>query len=112
MRRIIRPISAVLVSTLVVVSSIVVTYRDTLADGRLHEALPTVQSVRSQSSDFVEAFDAQPESPEAWHPANWDVQVHHVDEPDWKVFPPIAAQHSASCGAPPATHMVTTHEQA
>ena len=40
------------------------------------------------------------------------MQVHHNELLFWKQFPPTSAVHGANCSAPPATHTVTSHEQA
>jgi hypothetical protein len=63
-------------------------------------------------------FDGSPPSPLAFtsHPefAAWDVQVHSRDVDTWgdDAMDPVGAGHGPDCGAPPATHHVTSYRQA
>jgi hypothetical protein len=54
----------------------------------------------------------KPTSPMPWNPTNWDVIVHSRDQQTWSQLDPVQAQHGADCGAPPATHVVTSYEDA
>jgi hypothetical protein len=61
-------------------------------------------------TSFLATFDGEPAKPLPWKPANWDIAIHSrgygtVDELD-----PIEAHHGGDCGAPPATHTVTSYE--
>ena len=51
-----------------------------------------------------ETFDGAPGNPEAWDPANWDVQVHSRDDDTWLTLESMQAGHSMSCDPPPAMH--------
>lgn len=61
---------------------------------------------------FVETFDGSPAHPQPWHPANWDVTVHSRDLETWNTLEPMAAMHGSDCAAPPATHMISSYEDA
>jgi hypothetical protein len=54
----------------------------------------------------------KPTSPMPWNPTNWDVIVHSRDQQTWSQLDPVQAQHGSDCGAPPATHVVTSYEDA
>jgi hypothetical protein len=54
----------------------------------------------------------KPTSPMPWNPTNWDVIVHSRNEPTWSQLDPVQAQHGPDCGPPPATHVVTSYEDA
>jgi len=58
---------------------------------------------------FVETFGGSPTSPQPWHPDNWDVTVHSRDIATWDTLEPIHAAHGSDCGAPPASHMITSY---
>lgn len=57
---------------------------------------------------FVENFDADPTSPQAWQPDNWDIQFHNRESPFWATPEPMMGHNSATCGAAPAHHAITT----
>lgn len=61
---------------------------------------------------FTAGFDGTPASPEPWRPANWDVTVHSRDRETFARLEDMAAMHGDDCGAPPATHQVSSYEQA
>jgi hypothetical protein len=61
---------------------------------------------------FQESFDGQPTSPQPWNPPNWDVTVHSRDVDTWNQLETMDATHGADCGAPPATHKMSTYEGA
>src|SRR3954447_18118325 len=61
---------------------------------------------------FLDTFDGRPEAPTPWHGAGWDVSVHSRNHETWEQLEPMAAQHGADCGAPPATHLVTEYDDA
>lgn len=62
----------------------------------------------AQSGGFLETFDGSPSTPQPWHPADWDVQVHSRNPDTWTNLEPMtgtdAAHHGTDCAAPPATH--------
>ncbi len=72
--------------------------------------LPLMQSTRS----FLETFSGSPSTAQPWRPSEWDVAVHARDgiNGKWRELPAMAAMHGADCSAPPATHGVTTYEDA
>jgi hypothetical protein len=59
---------------------------------------------------FVETFDGSPAQPQAWGPANWDITIHSRDIATWETLEPMAAMHGSDCGAPPATHEISSYE--
>src|SRR6266851_2597068 len=61
---------------------------------------------------FSFGWTEKPGSPMPWNPTNWDVIVHSRDQQTWSQLDPVQAQHGADCGAPPATHVVTSYEDA
>lgn len=65
---------------------------------------------------FIETFDGAPDSPQPWHPADWDVTVHSRDVGTWDALEPVAAHHTSACGPPgsmgDAVHEVTAYEDA
>lgn len=68
----------------------------------------------SSAAPFAATFDGSPPAPLplAGSLTNWDVQVHSRDQDTWFQLEPVAAQHGADCGAPPATHLNTSYEGA
>jgi hypothetical protein len=61
---------------------------------------------------FQESFDGQPTSPQPWNLPNWDVTVHSRDVDTWNQLEAMDAMHGSDCGAPPATHKMSTYEGA
>lgn len=53
-----------------------------------------------------------PAAPTPWHPTNWSVAVHSRDISTLDRLEPMAAQHGADCGPPPATHTITNYQDA
>lgn len=50
-----------------------------------------------------------PSAPTTWQPAHWDTQIHTRD---YSAVDPMTADHGADCSAPPATHRITTWQEA
>jgi hypothetical protein len=77
-----------------------------------HESWPLAgaRAALAQAQVFLEPFTGAPASPQAWRPTAWDVQVSHMERDSWAQLPPTVADHGANCSAPPATHVVTSHE--
>jgi hypothetical protein len=71
-----------------------------------------VKVALAQILSFADPFDGAPPAPQPWHPTDWDVQIHQNESDEWKQFQPVQAEHGANCSAPPATHLVSTHEDA
>jgi hypothetical protein len=65
---------------------------------------PAAHVDRSEPHPFIETFDGRPETPQPWHPDNWDVTVHSRDRETFYELEPMDAGHSEHCGAPPASH--------
>jgi hypothetical protein len=61
---------------------------------------------------FIETFDGEPAHPQPWHPATWDVTVHSRDLETWNTLEPMEAMHGSDCAAPPASHMISSYEDA
>jgi hypothetical protein len=61
---------------------------------------------------FVETFNGAPASPQPWRPANWDVAIHSRDVGTWNSLEAMHAGHGADCGAPPASHTISSYEDA
>jgi hypothetical protein len=61
---------------------------------------------------FLETFDGQPESPDAWLPDDWDVTIHSRNRDTHYALEPMDAMHGPDCSAPPATHRITRYEDA
>ena len=61
---------------------------------------------------FIETFDGNPDHPQPWHPGNWDVTVHSRDIETWNTLEPMDAMHGSDCAAPPASHPITSYEDA
>jgi hypothetical protein len=82
----------------------------------LRRVLPSVVAVSLAVAvayaAVVFTFDGAPSSPEPFHPSAWDIQIHDNERTSWKDFPDMAAGHGQNCSAPPATHTITTHEEA
>src|SRR5215207_5365250 len=83
-----------------------------VGNGHTHAPGWGLRTALAQASTFVQGFEGRPSAPQAWRPTDWDVQVHHNAQAEWKQFPPVPAQHGADCSAPPATHVAASHEQA
>jgi hypothetical protein len=61
---------------------------------------------------FTFNWAGSPSSPQPWSPTDWDVIVHSRDTGTWSQIDPMNADHGPDCSAPPATHVVTTYEDA
>ncbi len=59
---------------------------------------------------FLSTFDGNPAAPQPWNGADWDVTIHSRMLGD--SLPEMAAQHGPDCGAPPATHTITSYADA
>jgi len=73
---------------------------------------PPANAVTSQAVPFNFSWTGSPSSPQPWNPSDWDVIVHSRDTATWGQIDPIEAEHGADCAPPPATHLVTTYEDA
>jgi hypothetical protein len=73
---------------------------------------PTVVPPTSGGRTFVETFDGNPVNPQPWHPANWDITVHSRDRSTAATLEPMHAMHGSDCGAPPATHDISSYDDA
>lgn len=67
-------------------------------------------SVSAIDAAFRETFDGEPTSPQTWNPPNWDVSIHTRSAR--QTFEPMLADHGPDCSPPPATHPISTFEQA
>ena len=61
------------------------------------------------STAFSFNWTGTPSSPQSVVPTGWDVQIHRRDPVD--SMEAMDAGHGADCGAPPATHTITTLAQ-
>jgi hypothetical protein len=61
---------------------------------------------------FAFQWTGNPSAPQPWQPKDWDLIVHARDQRTWTQLDPMPAQHGADCGAPPATHTVTSYDDA
>ena len=61
---------------------------------------------------FTETFDGKPGSPTPWNPTNWDLTVHSRDNDTWTNLLPMQARHGADCAGPPASHTISSYEDA
>ena len=72
--------------------------------------------VRAETAASPTAFDFtwsdSPSAPQPWHPADWDVIVHSRDTNVWNQLDPMEAQHGPDCSPPPATHTITSYDDA
>ncbi|MGH2492605.1 MAG: hypothetical protein ACRDF9_13995, partial [Candidatus Limnocylindria bacterium] len=66
----------------------------------------------SATSEFLEQFTGAPVGPLPWRPASWDVTVHSRDTGTWSSLQSMHAGHGADCSAPPATHDISSYEDA
>jgi hypothetical protein len=69
-------------------------------------------TVTQAPAGFIETFDGSPAHPQPWHPAKWDVTVHSRDIETWNTLEPMEAMHGSDCSAPPASHMISSYEDA
>jgi hypothetical protein len=90
---------------------------DLLADGRVEhaghgESFSLIRAALAQATTLFQTFNGAPSSPQPWTPTDWDVQVNVSDgyRGDGLTIDTMQAQHSAGCGAPPATHTITRIE--
>lgn len=74
--------------------------------------LPTAAQPSKASGAFVETFDGSPSMPVPWHPPNWDVTTHSRDVNTFTTLEPMAAGHGGDCSAPPATHTISSYDDA
>ena len=62
---------------------------------------------------FLETFDGAPATPTPWRGGHWDVTVHSRDAYSaTATLDTMAAMHGSDCGAPPATHVASTFQDA
>jgi len=61
---------------------------------------------------FLESFDGDPDHPQAWNSANWDITVHSRDRDTWLALETMQADHGANCEPPPTTHPISAYEDA
>jgi len=73
---------------------------------------PAPTPVTGGGRTFVEGFNGSPASPQPWRPANWDVAVHSRDVNTWNSLEPMQAMHGSDCAGPPATHSISSYEDA
>lgn len=73
---------------------------------------PTSAPAPGGANSFVETFEGQPASPQPWKPINWDVVVHSRDVATWDALEPMQAMHGSDCAGPPATHAVSSYDDA
>ncbi|HVD30343.1 MAG TPA: hypothetical protein VNE19_01350, partial [Methylomirabilota bacterium] len=64
------------------------------------------------SGTFLDTFDGAPPAPTPWHPANWDVTVHSRDVDTFTTLESMHAGHGTDCSAPPATHDISSYDDA
>ena len=74
--------------------------------------VPTSASEAPAPAPFSFNWSGSPAAPQPWHPADWDVIVHSRDTSTWDQLDPMEAQHGADCSPPPATHPITTYDDA
>lgn len=75
-------------------------------------AVMTVSLPGLGGQPFLEPFEGVPAAPEPWRPTTWDVTAHSRDPDTFKSLEPMDAMHGADCSAPPATHRVTSYDDA
>lgn len=63
-------------------------------------------------NSFLETFDGDPANPQPWNPANWDVTVHSRDGNTRYQLESMQAAHGQNCEAPPATHTISSYDDA
>ena len=61
---------------------------------------------------FLETFNGRPTSPQSWNPTNWDVTVHSRDVSTFYQLEQMNAAHGPDCSPPPATHLISSYEDA
>src|SRR5437763_92551 len=71
--------------------------------------LTLLSTALAQAAGFLESFDGNPPAPVTFTSLHWDASVHTIDA---NQFIPMQAQHGADCGSPPATHAISTYDQA
>src|SRR5712692_4771040 len=64
------------------------------------------------SGAFLETFDGSPGAPTPWRSSTWDVTVHSRATAHFYTLEQMNAGHGTDCGAPPATHAVSTYDDA
>jgi hypothetical protein len=66
----------------------------------------------SGATVFTEIFDGDPSSPQPFSSPRWDVTVHSRDVDTWEQLEPMQAGHGSDCAPPPATHTLSSYENA
>lgn len=61
---------------------------------------------------FSESFSGSPNTPTPWKPGSWDVTVHSRDVDTFYELEPMQAMHGSNCSGPPATHAVSSYDDA
>lgn len=72
--------------------------------------VPTASAGVPGGRTFTETFDGQPNNPQPWKPASWDVTVHSRDIATWDQLEPIHAMHGSDCSPAPNMHMITSYD--
>jgi len=80
--------------------------------GALLVGSPAARAQTSGAEPFTFSWAGSPSSPQPWTPSDWDLIVHSRDTATWGQLDPIEAEHGTDCSPPPATHLVTTYEDA
>ncbi len=73
---------------------------------------PTPIPAPQQPDAFLATFDGAPASPQPFRAADWDITVHSRGRNQSSTLDPIAANHGADCGGPPATHTISSYDDA
>ena len=66
----------------------------------------------SAATAYSETFETSPGSPSPWKPSDWDVTVHSRDDATRYELESMDAMHGSDCASPPATHTITSYDDA
>ena len=79
---------------------------------QIQAVVPTQAIAALPAGSFQESFDGQPSSPTPWNSPRWDITVHSRDRDTWHQLETMQAMHGADCAGAPATHTVSSYEDA
>ncbi|MGD9794175.1 MAG: hypothetical protein AB7V43_11900 [Acidimicrobiia bacterium] len=84
----------------------------TVASSPADDSGASGDTVPQDPTTFVESFSGAPASPTAWDGDAWDVVVHSRGTSTRDALEPMAAMHGHDCAGPPATHEISSYDDA
>jgi hypothetical protein len=93
----VKPIAALLLSLGVTLGSVALLGQPQRAEG---------------AGAFLATFDGTPGAPTPWQTSTWDITTHSRATDRFYTLDSMHAGHGADCAAPPATHLISSYDDA